>query len=86
MILRELVFQIFVNDRRVVNDHSVVNQRGNLADGIDREVFGFLVLPGRQIEPGRFPLEPFFQKGDARFARIGSGLVVEKLQHIFRPS
>jgi hypothetical protein len=86
MILRELVFQILVNDRRIVNDHSVVNQRGNLADEIDREVFGFLVLPGRQIEPGRFPLEPFFQKGYARLARVGSGLVVEKHQHVFRPS
>ena len=47
IILRELVFQIFVNDCRIVNDHSVVNQRGNLADGINREVFGLFVLPGR---------------------------------------
>ena len=35
----ELVFQIFVNNRRIVNDHCVVNQCGNLSVGTAAAAF-----------------------------------------------
>src|SRR5207253_8091175 len=56
-------------------------QGRHFADRVDREIRRLLMLDRWQVEPGRFPLEPFFQKGYARFARIGSRLIVEHLQH-----
>ena len=41
------------------------------------------MLTGRQIKPSRLPLEPFFQKGYARLARVWSRLIVEHSQHFW---
>lgn len=75
------ILEVFVDDSRVVNDDALVDQGRYLADRIYRKILGFLMLAGWQIKPRRLPLEPFFQKGDARLARIRSGLIVKHLQH-----
>lgn len=64
-----------------MDDDAIIDERGNFADQIDSKVFRLLVFAGGQIEPDGIPLEPFFQNGYARLARIGSRLVIEHLQH-----
>src|SRR2546427_72469 len=64
-----------------MNDDALVNKRRYFAHRVYREIFRLLMLARGQIQPRGVPLEPFFQKGYARFARIGSRLVIEHFQH-----
>src|SRR5262249_11262988 len=62
-------------------DNRIIDKRRHLPHRVDRKIFRLFLLTFGEINPSGFPLEPFFQKGDARFAHVRTKLEIEEFQH-----
>src|ERR1041385_4442005 len=73
------VFEIFVDDRRIVDDKAFVVERGYLAERVDFQIFrAFLFFLG-EIDRDTLELEAFLDERDPHLARIGGcGRVVKR--------
>jgi hypothetical protein len=75
------VFEIFVDDRGIVNDEAFVVERRHLTERMNFQIFRSFLLFFGEIDGDALELESFLDEGDTHFARVGRCRRVVKLDH-----